>query len=92
MAENTVSVDLDAMRTLADRVERNADALRRFCFPGIDRDMAGSATAAAMSPDRVAARFDTVVAGMLAWVCAARTSARAFDGAEQDNTRRISGS
>ena len=54
--------------------------------------MAGSATAAAMSPDRVAARFDTVVAGMLAWVCAARTSARAFDGAEQDNTRRISGS
>lgn len=91
MAENTVTVDLDALRTLADRVERNTHALRKFTFPGVDGDLAGSATAAAISPERVAARFDSIVAGMLSWVTAARASARAFDAAERDNTARLAG-
>jgi hypothetical protein len=90
MDEIPLTVDLTQLRKVASRVERAADAIRKFRFPGLcEDDLAGSTVGGVASPALVAARLDDVLAGMFGWAAAARVSASAFESAEQDSAARI---
>jgi hypothetical protein len=90
MDETALTVDLAELRQIANRVERAADAIRKFQFPGLCEDeLAGSSVGGVTSPTLVAARLDDVLASMMAWATAARISAGAFESAEQDSAARI---
>jgi hypothetical protein len=93
MAENTVTVDLDRLRLLADRVDRTANALGKFTFRGIDPSaMIGSEVVGVAGPERIAARFEDVLAGMRSWAAAARQSVDTLGAAELGAADRITGS
>jgi hypothetical protein len=90
MDEIPLTVDLTQLRSVANRVERAADAIRKFQFPRLgEDDLAGSTVGGVASPALVATRLDDVLASMSAWAAAARISASAFESAEQDSAARI---
>ncbi len=93
MAQTSLTVDLTRLRAIADRVERAADTIARFGVPGLrEDDLVGSAVGAVASPALVTARLDDVVDRMRGWASAARTSAGAFEAAEEHSAARIAGS
>jgi hypothetical protein len=90
MDEIPLTVDLTQLRNVANRVERAADAIRKFRLPRLcEDDLAGSAVGGVASPALVATRLDDVLASMWGWATAARISASAFESAEQDSAARI---
>lgn len=90
MAENPVTVDLSRLRAVANRVDRSANALARFQFPGLDADeLRGSTVGGIVSPARVAARLEVVNPAMRRWATVARRSADAFENADHDNAGRM---
>ncbi len=90
MDNTTVTVDLNRLRTVANRVERSANALRKFRMPELNRaDLPGSAVAGAVGSARLAGSFDALVQLMTDWACVARASADAFELAEQENAGRL---
>jgi hypothetical protein len=92
MADTPLTVDLTALRTIANRVERSAGALGRFRFPGLhEDDLLGSEVRGIASPALIAARLDTLVTLMVGWAEAARLSAAVFEEAERANAARITG-
>lgn len=85
-------VDLDRLRTVADRVWASAEEIGGMQWPGPDPGaLAGSATAGSVSPTVVTAQLEDVVADMRGWVLAARDAADAFERADHDGGGRIGG-
>jgi hypothetical protein len=92
MDENQVVVDLDRLRTVANRVERSADALRRFRFAGLDADeLRGSEVGPLTRPALVAARLDELIDAISAWAGAARAVGGRIDEADENTADRLGG-
>ena len=88
MDEIPVTVDLNRLRAVANRVERSAYALSKFRLPELRQvDLPGSAIA--KLPPLIADLFDGVIDEMTAWAEAARTTALAFERTEQENASRL---
>jgi hypothetical protein len=93
MDETPVTVDVERLRTIANRVERSANALSCFRIAEMCRsDLPGSAVAAIPGPARIAEAFDLVIANMLEWVDVARNSADGFERTEQEHAGRLAAS
>jgi hypothetical protein len=90
MTETSLTVDPDRLRAAANRVERCAQTLARFQFPGLDPDaLTGSLVGGVPSPAWVASRLPDVLASMQWWADSARLSASAFENADRDNAARM---
>jgi hypothetical protein len=89
MDERPLTVDLTQLRRIADRVERAADAIRRYRFPGCEDGLPGSSVGGVVSPALVAARLDDLLAGLTGWTAVARIAVGAFETADQDSAARI---
>ena len=90
MDERTVTVDLAALRGIADAVERSASMLSGIRFlSAADVALPGSAVSGIASPGVTAARFGGLVRGLLGWAAAARAAAERFEGVEQHNADRV---
>lgn len=88
MDEIPVSVDLNKLRTVANRVEQSAQALSRFRMPELSQaDLPGSAVT--KLPVVLADYFDNVIEEMTAWARVARASADALDRTEQESATRL---
>jgi hypothetical protein len=91
MTDTPVSVDLNRLRAVANRVERSANALSKFRFPGLcEEDLIDSSVAGLASPALMASRLETLVVLMHGWADAARMSADALEHTEQQNAVRLS--
>jgi hypothetical protein len=92
MAENTLTVDLDRLRALADRLERTSNDLNGFRPPGADAaDLTDSDTNRAAAPERLAELFDPILHALSQLALDARAAADAFEHMESDNAGRIAG-
>ena len=79
MDEIPVTVDLNRLRAVANRVERSAYALSKFRLPELRQvDLPGSAIA--KLPPLIADHFDDVIDQMTAWAQMARTTAPHSNG------------
>lgn len=88
MGANT-EVDLDRLRTVADRVMSAADAIGEIRWPTMDSDeLPGSAVAGIAAPDLITARLDDVVANLRDWALTAHLSADALERADRRNADR----
>jgi hypothetical protein len=88
MDEIPVTVELNRLRAVANRVERSANALSRFRLPELRQvDLPGSALAGL--PALIADHFDDVIDQMTVWAQMARTTAAAFERTEQENAARL---
>ncbi len=88
MDEIPVSVDLNKLRTVANRVEQSAQTLSRFRMPELSQaDLPGSAVT--KLPVVLANYFDNVIEEMTAWARVARASADALDRTEQKSATRL---
>ena len=88
MDETPVTVELNRLRAVANRVERSANALSRFRLPELRHaDLPGSALT--QLPALIADYFDDVIAQMTDWAQKARMTAAAFERAEQENAARL---
>ena len=62
MDENQVTVDVNELRAVADRVQRSADALNAFRMPQLHAaDLPGSEVAEVMGSVRLADYFEVVI-------------------------------
>jgi hypothetical protein len=83
-------VDLEQLRTVADRVMGAADSIAEMRWPTLDSDeMQGSVVGNVAAPVLVAARLADVVANMRGWALAAHMSADAFQRADRHNGGRF---
>ncbi len=90
MDENQVTVDVNELRAVADRVQRSADALNAFRMPQLHAaDLPGSEVAEVMGSVRLADYFEVVIIALEDWALMARRSADAFDSAEQHHSVRL---
>jgi hypothetical protein len=89
MDENEVTVDVDKLRALANRIDDGAKALRTFQFTGIEDELPGAAVAAVVSPTVLTPRLDPVLAGAIGWSVAARTAAAHLDDADGSAAHRV---
>jgi hypothetical protein len=93
MDETPVTVDVDKLRTIVDRIERSANALSCFRIAEIRQsDLPGSAVGRIPGPARMAEAFDLVAANMLEWVDVARNAADSFERTEQETAGRLAAS
>jgi hypothetical protein len=85
-----VEVDPAQLRAVAARVLAAADRIARITCPAPQPgELRGSRVGDVGAPVLVAGRLGEVVAGMHAWVTAARLSADAFERAEHRNGERF---
>lgn len=90
MDERTVTVDLAALRAIADAVERSASMLSGIRFLSAPEvALPGSAVGGVAGPGVTAARFGGLVRGLLGWAAAARVAAERFESVEQHNADRV---
>ncbi|CAN5453420.1 hypothetical protein BH09ACT7_BH09ACT7_21130 [soil metagenome] len=89
MTETPFTVDLTQLRTVANEVDRAAEAMVTQWLPGCDEDLPGSAVAGAANPGPITARLDELRSMMTAWAAAVRGSATAFGETERANAARI---
>jgi hypothetical protein len=88
MDETPVTVDLNRLHAVANRVERSANALSRFRLPELRKlDLPGSAVTKLTT--LIADHFDDVIDQMTVWAEMARMTATAFVRAEQENAARL---
>ncbi|KUI23265.1 hypothetical protein AU193_00405 [Mycobacterium sp. GA-1285] len=84
-----VEVDVAQLRTVADRVRSAAHRIAEIPWPELSPDeLRGAAVAEAAATGR-APGFAEVVVSMRGWALAARSSADAFERAEQRNGDRL---
>ena len=88
MDERTVTVDLAALRAVADAVEGSANALSGIRFLSAV-SLPGSEVGGIASPTSMAARLGGVVRGLADWAVAARLAAEGFENVEQHNADRV---
>lgn len=83
-------VDLDRLRTVADRFQAAADDVAGMGLPALDQDqLPGSVVGAVVAADLIASRIGDVVASLNGWALAAQTSAEAFQHADEANSERF---
>jgi hypothetical protein len=90
MAEIPLTVDVIGLHDVATRVEQAAEVIAGFRFAGLPgSELTGSAVAGVAAPGLIAARLGDVPADLRGWAAAARTSAGAFEAAEQNGVARL---
>ena len=90
MDKTPLRVEPGQLRDLAERMDRNANALNGFRLPDANScGLPGSAVAAALHSARATERLTAVAAAVAHWADSARASAAAFENTEQENARRL---
>lgn len=83
------SVDLEQLRSFADRVTAAARDVTELRPCALDDGLTGSAAAAAVAAQPVDDRIAEIAAGLRRWAEAARQSAGALEQADRDHTGRL---